>query len=61
MTGQDLLIALQVMRERGVDLRALDVVVGYTETDPSVPYDRGVPRQIYPDSIDVLCGELALS
>lgn len=54
MRAQDLLDMLLKLQSEGVELSSLEVVVGYTEYDSSVPYDCGVPAYRYPSGLEVV-------
>jgi hypothetical protein len=60
MRASELLAQLQRYQEIGIDLDKADVVVEYTEYDPSIPYDMGVDAQTYPDGICIRKGDLII-
>jgi hypothetical protein len=60
MRADELLTILQRYQETGRDLSTMDVVVEYTNFDPSIPYDMGVDDQVYPEGVCIRNGELII-
>lgn len=61
MTAQELLDELLKLKDKGVDLSALEVIAIYTVYDYSIPYDVGEDCEKYIGSVEANTTALILS